>query len=105
MRDYPDIRLDIDVNDGFVDLINERLMPVFAGDAVQLDMNVVPLGDVFTPAIVASPAYLARFGTPLHPQELINHRCLCHRFTRESGLYRWEFVRGAQRLEITPVPR
>lgn len=103
MRDYPDIRLDIDVNDGFVDLINERFdAGIRFGDAVQLDMNVVPLGDVLRPAIVASPAYLARFGTPLHPQELINHRCLCHRFTRESGLYRWEFVHGAQRLEITP---
>ncbi len=67
MRDYPDIRLDIDVNDGFVDLINERFdAGIRFGDAVQLDMNVVPLGDVLRPAIVASPAYLARFGTPLH---------------------------------------
>lgn len=87
MRDYPDIRLDIDVNDGFVDLINERFdAGIRFGDAVQLDMNVVPLGDVLRPAIVASPAYLARFGTPLHPQELINHRCLCHRFTRERAI-------------------
>ncbi len=48
MRDYPDIRLDIDVNDSFVDLINERFdAGIRFGDAVQLDMNVVPLGDVY----------------------------------------------------------
>ncbi len=50
MRDYPDIRL-ISMNDGFVDLINERFdAGIRFGDAVQLDMNVVPLGDVLRPA-------------------------------------------------------
>lgn len=103
MRDYPDIRLDIDVNDSFVDLIHERFdAGIRFGDAVQRDMNVVPLGEPLRPTIVASPAYLARFGTPQHPQDLVNHRCLCHRFTRDSGMYRWAFVRGTQQLEMTP---
>ncbi len=66
MRDYPDIRLDIDVNDGFVDLINERFdAGIRFGDAVQLDMNVVPLGDVLRPAIVAS----------LHTLRVLVRRC------------------------------
>lgn len=69
MRDYPDTWLDIDVNDGFVDLINERFdAGIRFGDALQLDMNVVPLGDVLRPAIIVSPVHLARFGTPLHLQ-------------------------------------
>ncbi len=63
------------------------------------DMNVVPLGDVLRPAIGRPPhtfcAVLARRCTL---SGTINHRRLAI-VLRESGLYRWEFVRGVQRLE------
>ena len=39
--------------------------------------------------LVASPAYLARYGTPREPSELVNHRCL--NFTLSTQWNIWRF--------------
>jgi DNA-binding transcriptional LysR family regulator len=52
----------------------------------------------------ASPAYLARFGTPLSPSDLRQHRCVGIRLGNDQ-LYRWEFERGDEAVAIsTPGP-
>lgn len=49
---------------------------------------------------VAAPAYLDRHGTPAHPSELTKHRCLQF-FDPASGKpFGWEFIRGAESLEV-----
>lgn len=101
MHAYPEIRLDIDVDDGFSDLIGGHFdAGIRLGDSVQRDMVAIPLGGPLHTVVVGSADYLTRYGTPQHPNELTQHRCLGYRFTRDSAPYRWEFEQGDQRLEI-----
>jgi len=49
----------------------------------------------------ASPAYLKQLGEPEHPDELVRHACIGHRF--ESGVLAvWEFTRGDEAVRIVP---
>lgn len=47
----------------------------------------------------ASPAYLARAGRPLQPEQLKEHDCLVHRRPRDGRILRWAFVRDGLRFE------
>ncbi len=49
--------------------------------------------------VVAAPSYLERRGTPAHPNDLLNHRCIRLRIGDER-IYRWEFERGSEKLEV-----
>lgn len=52
----------------------------------------------------ASPAYLERFGTPVIPQDLRDHRCIRIRLGNDQ-LYDWEFERGDEVVAVaTPGP-
>lgn len=103
MQTYPDVRLEIDVDDRFSDLIGGHYdAGLRLGEAVERDMVAIPLGGPLHAAVVGSADYLARHGTPQHPQVLTQHRCLCHRFGRDSAPFRWEFIQGEQRIDIAP---
>lgn len=54
---------------------------------------------VFT---VASPAYLKRFGHPVHPQELASggHRCIQFRDPATGRAFPWEFHRGRRKIVL-----
>jgi DNA-binding transcriptional LysR family regulator len=73
---YPEIVLDVELTDRFVDL---------AGECFDLALRVGRLPDSSLVArrlgaspmlTCAAPAYLARHGTPAHPSDLAAHRCL-----------------------------
>lgn len=75
-QQYPKILLDIDV-EAF------KAPPIEAYDITLLGANDAFDGDVIArkvnateAVLVASPAYLARRGTPLLPQDLVQHDCL-----------------------------
>lgn len=101
MHAYPDIRLEIEIDDSFVDLISERFdAGIRLGEAVQRDMIAIPLGGQLRSKVVASPEYLNRYGIPQHPNELIHHRCLCHHFSGSGAVYHWEFIQDGRPFEI-----
>lgn len=49
--------------------------------------------------MVGAPAYLKRCGVPSHPNDLLSHRCVRTRIGNDR-LYRWEFERGEEQLEM-----
>jgi len=63
-------------------------------------MVAVALGGEQRMCVVASPTYLARYGVPQTPDALRQHRCLNTRWPTNGSLYRWEFERGGEKLEI-----
>ena len=76
---HPQVRIDLDLSNSVVDLVDEGFdVAVRIGD-LDADLNLVarPIGR-YRMAICASPAYLARYGTPLTLEELAQHRCLGH---------------------------
>ncbi|MGY2288429.1 LysR family transcriptional regulator [Pseudomonas sp. SDO528_S397] len=53
---------------------------------------------------VASPAYLARFGHPVHPRDLEDghHRCIMFREPITGRPFAWEFHRGRKKQVVKP---
>ncbi|WP_202845449.1 LysR family transcriptional regulator [Luteimonas saliphila] len=71
-------------------------------ESLARDMIAVPIGPRRQRFVAAaSPAYLAKHGTPRHPRELPAHRLIGHRF--ESGkLGVWELERKGRTVRIAP---
>lgn len=100
LQQYPHVELDIVTEDRLVDIIADGFdAGVRLREAVPQDMIAVPFGGDVLFLAVASPAYLARHGTPKVPDDLRRHRCIRHRLA-SGKLYRWEFARGVDEVAI-----
>ncbi|MBE7184602.1 MAG: LysR family transcriptional regulator [Methylobacterium mesophilicum] len=100
---YPDIRLDIIAEDGFVDVLAEGCdAGIRYDERLEQDMIAVPIGPrVQRFAAAASSAYLDRNGRPDHPRDLLSHACLRGRFA-SGTMFPWEFERGEEAVAIEP---
>jgi DNA-binding transcriptional LysR family regulator len=97
---YPRITFEFLVTNRVIDLVD---------DNIDIALRVGPLGEStfvarkiadLTQVVCASPAYLARHGTPTHPRDLAQHACLTLSHVPNSR--RWSFdVRGeAMQIEV-----
>jgi DNA-binding transcriptional LysR family regulator len=101
LLEYPDIKLEFDVNYGFRDIVADRFdAGVRLGETLDKDMIAVPIGPDLRMAAVASPSYFARNPAPGTPRDLVHHRCINIRFPTHGGLYVWEFERRGRKLNI-----
>jgi DNA-binding transcriptional LysR family regulator len=101
LLEYPDVKVEFDVNYGFRDIVADRFdAGVRLGDYIDKDMIAVPIGPKLRMAAVATPSYLATNPKPKTPHDLIAHRCINIRFSTESGIYVWEFERQGQPLNV-----
>ncbi len=86
---YPDVKLDVSLSDGVVDLIEERAdIAIRVGPMRNSALKARKLFESRV-VVIASPAYLARHGTPKHPRDLEQHNCLNFNFRR--ALNEWPF--------------
>ncbi|MFC3651206.1 LysR substrate-binding domain-containing protein [Dyella humi] len=93
MARWPDVQLDIRVEDGLTDLVAEGLdAGIRLGERLQRDMVAVPIGGPIRSVVVGSPAYFKRFGYPKEPKDLQRHNCIKHRLVGSGAIYRWEFA-------------
>ncbi|MDT3546006.1 LysR family transcriptional regulator [Cronobacter sakazakii] len=76
---YPQVRLDLAMDPRRVNLIGERIDVAIGQRTVQDSRVVTREIRPMRMMLAASPAYLAQFGTPQQPQDLLHHRCLVHR--------------------------
>lgn len=89
---YPDVVLDITLDDTVVDMVAGGYdAAIRIGEVIERDMIAVRLGPDFRQIAVASPDYLARHGSPEHPRDLVNHRCIGWRWPGHVTPYAWEF--------------
>ncbi len=58
---------------------------------------------VFRTAIYATPGYIERFGEPLHPDDLINHRATVQTNHRSAHGFAWTLDDGNGKLREFPV--
>lgn len=89
---YPAIEIDIDLNDRYVDLLEDGYdLAVRVGrlrDSSLVARKLAPSRR----ALVASPAYLERHGTPETPADLAQHHCLL--YTNIPTAEQWQFADG-----------
>lgn len=97
---YPDIGVDLAVSNHLVDVTEGGFdAGIRYGATVPEDMVAQRLSADIRWIVAGSPAYLERFGTPQHPDDLQHHRCLRFRIGDDS-IYRWEFERDGEAREL-----
>jgi len=104
LKAFPDIKLEVVVEDSFVDVLAAGCdAGVRYDERLEQDMIAVPIGPrVQRFATAASPAYLDLHGRPQHPRDLLGHACLSGRFA--SGVMpTWEFERDGEIVRVDPV--
>lgn len=90
---YPDVLLDITVDDEVIDIVGGGFdVALRIGEVIERDMVAVRLGSELRQIAVATPGYLSRRGHPQHPSDLVNHRCIRWRWPGRSTPYAWEFL-------------
>lgn len=74
----PGVTVDVTVTDEELDIVAEGFDGgIRLGDVIEQDMIAVPVGPRRQrEAVVASPDYIAVRGTPAHPRDLVDHRCI-----------------------------
>ncbi len=101
LKDYPDISLELNTDNGFRNIVEDRFdAGVRLGESIDKDMIAVRIGPDWRLVAVASPEYLALRTLPETPQDLVGHSCINHRQSRSGGLYVWEFSKGNRELRV-----
>ncbi|HEY9280277.1 MAG TPA: LysR family transcriptional regulator [Eoetvoesiella sp.] len=102
-RQYPDVRLELDLSARRVDLIAERFdVAVRAATQLPDDSSLVARHiTTLHNGLYASPDYLKRHGTPKVPADVLKHTGLV--LVTGGGEHQpWRLTRGAERWEGVP---
>lgn len=98
---YPEVKLELSLSDGLIDLVEER---------TDIAFRTAPMADSSLKArkllsshrvTVATPDYLARHGVPETPADLAAHNCITFTFGRAPG--EWPF-RDPGGSAVYPAP-
>lgn len=89
-QQYPEISIEMELDNRFADLINEGF-DLAIRTAVLPDSSLIARKLVDANWVVcASPMYLAKHGHPREPRALIEHNCLLYAY-QETGAREWMF--------------
>ncbi|MDI9240243.1 LysR family transcriptional regulator [Lysobacter sp. LF1] len=104
MARHPEVSLEIDFDDGIVDLV---------GGGFDVALRISALADSSLLArrlcgvrvlLVASPDYLERHGRPRHPRELAQHSALFYTLSRFGNAWRFHHKRHGDFSISVPTP-
>ncbi len=105
LADYPEIHLEIVDEDGFVDIAAAGFdAGVRFLESVPEDMVAISIGSPCRFMVVGSPAYFEDRAIPIHPDDLVAHDCIRHRFP-SGRIYKWEFEKEGRAIEMEPEGR
>lgn len=100
-RKYPDIQLEVNIENRLTDVVNERFdAGVRAGDQVAKDMIAVRISPDVRFLVVCSREYLRDKSVPLHPNDLLTHQCINMRLNGSGTLYAWELENDRESLRL-----
>ena len=101
LPDYPDIKVEVIVDQGLTDIVSERYdAGVRLGEQVDKDMIAMRIGPDMRMAVVGAPSYFARRRKPKTPHDLTEHNCVNLRLPTYGGVYAWEFEKGGRELKV-----
>ena len=101
---HPDIRVESVLTNEPLDLIGTEIdVGLRVGNLPDSNLVARRLA-VFRTQIYASPLYVARYGEPAHPDELVRHRALAMHKSRTNGDYVWELTDGERRADYRVDP-
>jgi DNA-binding transcriptional LysR family regulator len=95
---HPDLKLELILDDRNVDLVAESVdVGLRMGDLPDSSMTARKIGSA-PRLVVASPAYLARHGTPRTPAELTGHEAIT--YAQPVMADEWHFRRGTAEISV-----
>jgi DNA-binding transcriptional LysR family regulator len=98
MAAYPDLKIELTLNDRFIDPIEEGVDVTIRiarlADSSLIARRLAPARRV----LVASPAYIEAHGAPAGPDDLVRHRCL--NYGNTTTLQRWQLVHDGETLSV-----
>jgi DNA-binding transcriptional LysR family regulator len=98
---YPDVVLDITLDDEVVDMVAGGFdAAIRIGEVIERDLIALRLGPDLRQVAVASPGYLAAHGRPEHPRDLLHHRCIRWRWPGHATPYAWEFFENGSWFSV-----
>lgn len=99
-RRYPSLRLELGCGDRPVDLVQEGVDCALRGGLIT-DQNLIArrVGTIHF-VTCATPAYIARYGRPEHPRDLLQHRCLNYFSTVTGRVSEWDFAKDGEVLKL-----
>jgi len=101
LSEYPELAVELDLNDRVVDLVEEgydvAVRIVRMADSSLIARRLAPSRNI----LCASPAYLARHGTPLRPEDLAAHECLIYSYQAVGDRWRFQGPGGERQVRIS----
>jgi len=102
-QQHPAVTIELKLSDRFVGIVEEGIdVAVRIG---RLDANGLKSRRLKRCRLCAyaSPAYLAKRGTPLHPDDLYGHDLVNLQYQSTGQPFRWPFRVGGRTIEIVPA--
>jgi DNA-binding transcriptional LysR family regulator len=100
LRTYPDLHLELRVDDGPVDIVAGGFDAAIAiREQVPADMVAVRVTGPMRAAVVGAPDYFARRGTPATPDDLALHDCIEYRWG--DSRFAWPFRRDGSLRRVS----
>jgi len=100
---HPDVEFDLDFNDRQIDLMQEGIDLAIRianlPDSSLIARRLAPVRHLLS----ASPAYLARHGTPTRPEDLQHHVCLAYSNLANPGVWPYRTPDGVTGSVQVPV--
>jgi DNA-binding transcriptional LysR family regulator len=97
---WPELRLELDFSDRFVDLVGERFDLAIRAGLLQDSTLIARRIGTSSFVLLASPSYLEKEGRPSDPGELARHRCLS--FTPLEDEWILASERSRRRIRVSP---
>lgn len=105
LQRYPDVVIDLDLNDRVVDLVEDgydvavRIGPMHDSSLVARPLAPQPL------IVCAAPSYLAQHGVPSDPEALRQHRCLHYSYASTGNEWHFEKDGKIQLIRVNATLR
>jgi len=93
---HPQLRFEVELSDHAVDIVDEGIdLAVRIGNIGSQALIGRRIGTMAL-VVCASPAYLARHGTPATPEELVRHACLTYEYSPVPNVWRFDDAQGVE---------
>lgn len=100
LTEHPQVMVDLNLTDGYVDLIGQGVDFAIRQGILADSTLRSKLVSENRRVVCAAPAYLEKYGTPQHPDDLANHECIIMRFGQNIDR-EWSFLVKRQALKVT----
>lgn len=98
---YPEIEVDLLMDDHFVDIVSEGIDVAIRGgsmnDSSLIARKIAPIRNM----LFAAPSYVEQYGHPTSIEDLVNHNCLQYSLTRDFQEWVFETKKGTRSVPVT----